>query len=210
MIGKRRCSALIDLADVNNSLLCALRVLSADVISTFRINPRDFSRAFSPITYLPSFSHALTCLCVTLCTCTLGLSWLGLWKVPGQTPSRNNKRVTASKHTGLLRLTLAWESRLEFPAETEMTSSSVYFSHSKGQCASAPALPLQTQRGSKGYRIVEREKPFYSKRLFPALTHKLIKEPSHLFLSSSSVTSNSHYVFHLDVHESRGGSVSGT
>lgn len=90
MIGKRYCSAvsaLIDFTEAKNSLLM-LRVLSVDVSSTWenlRINSRDFSRAFSTIMMSLLFSHVLTywCVYIGLSECTLGLSWLGLWKVPG-------------------------------------------------------------------------------------------------------------------------------
>lgn len=137
MIGQRRCtavSALIDLPDVNNSLLMLRKSPHRcnQHFGSFRINPRVFSRASSPIMHLPNFP-TLWPVCVSvyigLCTCTLGLSWLGLWKVPGQTPSSNNKRDRTSKYTGLLRLTLTWESRLEFPAKKEMDSLSVFTFH---------------------------------------------------------------------------------
>lgn len=132
MIGKQFCRAvrtLLDLTDAWNSLLMH-RVFSVDVISTWEIF--GLIKEISHEPFLPSYVclafPCLTYLCVSLHslrTCTLGLSWLSLWKVPGQAPS-SNKSDRASEHTRLLRLTLAWESSMEFPAVKEMKSSRVF------------------------------------------------------------------------------------
>lgn len=81
------------------------RVLITDVISTL-----DTLRLIQEIAHMLFLTSCIflafpcfdLCVCafvyMGLCTCTLGLSRLGLWKVPGQTPSSNNKRQSYQTH----------------------------------------------------------------------------------------------------------------